>query len=101
VAQAAAIASLGVEDELLERVDALVEERQRVMAALRAAGWDVPESETNFVWLDLGEDTVRFAEAVQAEGVSVRPFPGEGVRVTIGEREANDLFLQVARAWRQ
>ena len=101
MAQAAAIASLGVEDELLERVDALVEERQRVMAALRAAGWDVPESETNFVWLDLGEDTVRFAEAVQAEGVSVRPFPGEGVRVTIGEREANDLFLQVARAWRQ
>jgi histidinol-phosphate aminotransferase len=38
---------------------------------------------------------------VQAEGVSVRPFPGDGVRVTIGESEANDLFLGVARAWRQ
>ncbi|TDW81037.1 histidinol-phosphate transaminase [Kribbella sp. VKM Ac-2566] len=101
VAQAAAIASLGVEEELLERVDALVEERQRVVSALQAAGWDVPESQTNFVWLELGEDTVRFAEAVQAEGVSVRPFPGEGVRVTIGEREANDLFLNVARTWRQ
>jgi len=101
VAQSAAIASLAVEEELLERVDALVAERTRVVDELRAAGWDVPESETNFVWLDLGEDTVKFAEAVQAEGVSVRPFPGEGVRVTIGEREANDLFLQVARAWRQ
>ncbi|TDW61025.1 histidinol-phosphate transaminase [Kribbella pratensis] len=101
VAQSAAIASLAVEEELLERVDALVAERTRVVDELRAAGWDVPESETNFVWLDLGEDTVKFAEAVQAEGVSVRPFPGDGVRVTIGESEANDLFLGVARAWRQ
>ncbi|MEV4265101.1 histidinol-phosphate transaminase [Kribbella sp. NPDC049584] len=101
VAQSAAIASLAVEEELLERVDALVAERTRVVDELRAAGWDVPESETNFVWLDLGEDTVKFAEAVQAEGVSVRPFPGDGVRVTIGESEANDIFLGVARAWRQ
>ncbi|TDW17886.1 histidinol-phosphate transaminase [Kribbella kalugense] len=99
VAQAAAIASLAVEDELLERVDALIVERTRVVGELRAAGWDVPESETNFVWLDLGEDTVKFAEAVQAEGVSVRAFPGEGVRVTIGEPEANNLFLKVARTW--
>jgi histidinol-phosphate aminotransferase len=99
VAQAAAIASLAVEDELLERVDALIVERTRVVGELRAAGWDVPESETNFVWLDLGDDTVKFAEAVQAEGVSVRPFPGEGVRVTIGEPEANNLFLKVARTW--
>jgi histidinol-phosphate aminotransferase len=101
IAQAAAIASLGVEDELLERVDALVEERGRVVDELRAAGWDVPETQTNFVWLALGDDTVAFAEAVQAEGVSIRPFPGEGARVTIGEREANDLFLSVARAWRK
>ncbi|MDX2973148.1 histidinol-phosphate transaminase [Kribbella solani] len=101
VAQAAAIASLGVEDELFARVDALVEERRRVVGALTDAGWQVPESETNFVWLELGEDTVEFAAAVQAEGVSVRPFPGDGVRVTIGEPEANNLFLEVARNWRK
>ncbi|MEU4287489.1 histidinol-phosphate transaminase [Kribbella sp. NPDC026596] len=101
VAQSAAIASLRVEEELLERVDALVVERARVVDELRAAGWDVPETQTNFVWLDLGDDTAAFAQAVQAEGVSIRPFPGDGARVTIGEREANDLFLAVARAWRQ
>ncbi|MEU8222268.1 histidinol-phosphate transaminase [Kribbella sp. NPDC048915] len=99
VAQAAAIASLGFEDELMERVDALVVERERVVGALREAGWDVPETETNFVWLELGDDTMKFAEAVQAEGVSVRPFPGEGIRITIGEPEANNLFLDVARTW--
>jgi histidinol-phosphate aminotransferase len=101
VAQAAAIASLAVEDELLERVDALVIERTRVVDELRAAGWDVPETQTNFVWLALGDGTAAFAEAVQAEGVSIRPFPGDGARVSIGEPEANDLFLSVARAWRQ
>ena len=53
------------------------------------------------VWMPLGDETVAFAEALQAEGVSVRPFPGEGARVTIGEREANDLFLTTACAWRR
>jgi len=38
---------------------------------------------------------------VHAEGVSIRPFPGDGARVSIGEPEANDLFLSVARAWRK
>jgi histidinol-phosphate aminotransferase len=101
VAQAAAIASLAAEEELLERVEALVAERTRVVDELRAAGWDVPETHANFVWMPLGDDTVAFAEAVQDEGVSVRPFPGDGARVSIGEREANDIFLSVARAWRK
>jgi histidinol-phosphate aminotransferase len=101
IAQAAAIASLQAEDELLDRVEALVTERTRVVEELRAAGWDVPETHANFVWMPLGDDTVAFAEAAQAEGVSVRPFPGDGARVTIGEREANDLFLDVARSWRR
>ncbi|WP_433012225.1 histidinol-phosphate transaminase [Kribbella sp. CA-294648] len=101
VAQAAAIASLRAEKELLERVDGLVAERTRVVDALREAGWDVPETHANFVWMPLGDETVAFAEALQAEGVSVRPFPGEGARVTIGEKEANDLFLTTACAWRR
>jgi histidinol-phosphate aminotransferase len=29
----------------------------------------------------------------------VRPFAGEGARVTIGETEANDIFLRVAAAF--
>jgi histidinol-phosphate aminotransferase len=101
IAQAAAIASLQAEDELLERVEALVIERTRVVDELRAAGWKVPETHANFVWMPLGDETVAFAEAVQVEGVSVRPFPGDGARVTIGERAANDLFLEVARSWRR
>ena len=54
----------------------------------------MPETQANFVWLRLGERTLDFAAACEQAGVVVRPFAGEGVRVTIGETEANDLFLQ-------
>jgi histidinol-phosphate aminotransferase len=100
IAQAAAVASLAAEDELLERVAALVEERTRVQAALREQGWtSVPDSQANFVWLRLGERTAELAAACEAAGVVVRPFAGEGARVTIGEPEANDVFLQVAKSF--
>ncbi|MFD8967637.1 histidinol-phosphate transaminase [Streptomyces sp. NPDC059568] len=101
IAQEAAIASLRAEDELLGRVGALVAERTRVYAGLVDQGWTVPETQANFVWLRLGGRTLDFAAACEAAGVVVRPFAGEGVRVTIGEHEANDVFLQAAEAFRK
>ncbi|MET9041862.1 histidinol-phosphate transaminase [Streptomyces sp. NPDC003631] len=99
LAQEAAIASLRAEDELLGRVGSLVGERSRVMDALRAQGWTVPETQANFVWLRLGERTMDFAAVCEQAGVVVRPFPGEGVRVTIGEAEGNDIFMKVAEGY--
>ena len=99
VAQAAAVASLNAEDELLERVENVVKERHRVSEALRADGWTVPETEANFVWLRLGDRTTAFAQACEAVGIAVRPFEGEGARVSIGTPAANDAFLAVARAF--
>ncbi|WP_274914592.1 histidinol-phosphate transaminase [Streptomyces sp. WZ-12] len=101
LAQEAAVASLRSEAALLERVDALVADRARVHDALVAQGWTVPASEANFVWLRLGDRTTEFAEACERAGVVVRPFPGEGVRVTIGEKPAMDLFLQAAEEFRK
>ncbi|GAA2109334.1 histidinol-phosphate transaminase [Actinomadura alba] len=99
IAQAAAIASLRAEGELLERVEATVKERDRVRAALLTQGWTVPPTEANFVWLRLGDDTLDFAAACEEAGVSVRPFAGEGSRVSIGSPEDNDAFLTVAEAY--
>ncbi|GAA0547222.1 histidinol-phosphate transaminase [Actinomadura welshii] len=96
VAQAAALASLAAEDELLERVETTVKERARVAGALLEQGWDVPGSEGNFVWLRLGERTADFADACASEGVCLRPFAGTGVRVSIGCPEENDAFIAVA-----
>jgi histidinol-phosphate aminotransferase len=99
LAQAAAIASLDAEPELLERVEAVVHERDRVRGELLSQGWSVPPTQANFVWLRLGDDTQDFAAACDREGVSVRPFGAEGARVSIGDQEANDAFLALARAY--
>jgi histidinol-phosphate aminotransferase len=99
IAQMAALASLEAEAELLERVDALVIERTRVRDALLAQGWRIPDAQGNFVWFPLGGDTLDFAKACDEVGVSVRPFAGDGARVSIGEGAANDLLLGVAAEW--
>ncbi len=99
VAQAAAVASLQAEDELFERVEAVVKERERVREALLADGWTIPETEANFVWLRLGERTTAFAQACDAAGISVRPFAGEGARVSIGTPAANDALLALTSAF--
>ena len=96
VAQAAAIASLEAEPALLVRVDALVAERDRVVAGLLETGWPVPEPQGNFVWFSLGDRTAEFAAAADELGIVVRPFAGEGARVSIGEVEANDRLLELA-----
>jgi histidinol-phosphate aminotransferase len=100
IAQAAAVASLEREAELLERVGGIVDERARVLAGLRAQGWDVPDAQGNFVWLALGGRTGDFAAAAEQAGIMVRPFAGEGVRVSIGEPAGNDVFLEVAAKFR-
>ncbi|MFJ2771591.1 histidinol-phosphate transaminase [Streptomyces sp. NPDC087300] len=101
LAQDAAVASLRAEDELMGRVGSLVAERTRVVETLRGQGWTVPETQANFVWLRLGDRTTDFAAACEKAGVVVRPFAGEGMRATIGETEANDIFLQAAEAFRK
>ena len=76
IAQAAAVASLNAEDELLERVETIVKERDRVREALRAEGWTVPATEANFVWLRLGDQTTAFAQSCDAAAISIRPYAG-------------------------
>lgn len=100
LAQQAAIASLAAYDELDERVQALVVERGRVREALLAQGWEVPETQANFVWLPLGDHTIAFAQACQSEALMVRPFAGDGARCTIGEVEGNDRLIEIAGRFR-
>ena len=96
VAQAAAIASLAASDELLARTDGVVAERNRVRDALLAAGYEVPESAANFVYLPLGTRSGAFGAASAEAGVVLRPYGDDGVRITIGDPAENDAFLAFA-----
>jgi histidinol-phosphate aminotransferase len=93
LAQAAAVAALASEDEVRARCAAVVAERDRLTAALRERGLDVADSQANFVWLPVGEQTAALAAALEARAVITRPFAGEGIRVTVGTPEEDDIFL--------
>lgn len=92
VAQAGALASLAAQDELKQRTDTAVVERQRVIEATGAY-----PSETNFVWLP-GE-TPELAAALAEQGVLVRSFP-EGIRITVTTPEETDQLLAAWKAVR-
>jgi histidinol-phosphate aminotransferase len=93
------IASLEAADELLARTDAVVAERTRVSKALRDAGFTVPPSQANFVWLPLGTRTLDFVEQAADARIVVRPYGTDGVRVTIGAPEENTALLHFAQGW--
>jgi len=99
ISQAAAIASLNAADELLARTDAVVAERSRVTAALRDAGFSLPPSQANFVWLPLGPRTTDFVARAADARIVVRPYGTDGVRITVGAPEENDELLRFARDW--
>jgi histidinol-phosphate aminotransferase len=93
LAQRAAVTSLGAQAELDERVASVLAERHRVVSTLETAGWSLPETRANFLWLPLGADTEDAVAVLERHGILVRPFPGEGLRVTIAEVEGNDRLL--------
>ena len=96
LAQEGALASLDAEGELQERVDQLVAERERMEAQLAALGVSFVPSQANFVWLPAGERSDELAAQFAERGISVRYFPGDGMRISIGLPVENDAVLEVA-----
>ena len=101
LAQVAAAAALREQAEVGAHCAAVVEERERVVTALREQGWTLPDAQGNFYWLPLGRAADAFARESLSRGAVVRPFSGDGVRVSVGEPEGNDLVLALAEAWRR
>ena len=101
LAQVAAVRSLEAVAELEERVGELVKERGRLADGLRDQGWELSDSQANFVWFDLGEQSSEFSGECEQGGLMVRQYGTDGVRVTVGEPEANDRVLEVTRRWRE
>jgi histidinol-phosphate aminotransferase len=95
--QAAARAALRHADATLGSVALLRAERDRVVAALAATGYDVVPSDANFVLFGRFTDAPRAWRAFLDRGVLIRDVGiPERLRVTIGTPEENDTFLQVA-----
>lgn len=95
-AQAAALAALQQQEEVQRRCALVIAERDRLTEAVRKLGVEVPDSQANFIWLPLGDRSAAFGAACESRGVIVRPFSGDGVRVTVGTPAENDAFLAAA-----
>lgn len=90
---AGAAAALADAEALESHVEEVISERARVIEVLTGRGWQIPGSqEGNFVWLPTAGALDLTAE-LERKGVIVRPFAGEGIRVTIGQPHENDRFL--------
>ena len=101
LAERAAVASIEHQEAVMARVSHIVAERERVTARLRELGYEFPGTYANFVWLPLGERTGDFVDLMNRNALSVRAFGSEGVRVSIGEIEANDRFLSLCELFAQ
>ena len=101
IAEEAAIASLDAEDELLARVRHLVDERDPRVGRAARPGLDGAPHRGQLRVAAAGRATRgRSPRRARRPGITVRPFAGEGVRITIAEQEANDRVIEVARTLR-
>ena len=95
--QVAARAAVRHAGATLGSVALLRAERERVVAALAAVGYDVVPSDATFVLFGRFADAARAWRAFLDRGVLIRDVGiAQRLRVTIGTPEENDAFLEVA-----
>lgn len=85
-----------------QRITEIVTRRDALVTGLADLGVRVPQAQGNFIWIPEGErgiDTAALAAAFSESGTLVRPFPGEGVRISVGERESVDEVLRIVGAF--
>jgi histidinol-phosphate aminotransferase len=98
-AQAAAIEALRHQDEVERRVARTVAARTELAGGLRAQGLWVADTDANFVWVHLHQDTIEseVVAGLAERGVLVRAGASLGregsLRVTVGTEAENARFL--------
>nr|WP_237330589.1 histidinol-phosphate transaminase [Streptomyces sp. BA2] len=101
VTQATALAALEHTDTLLKYVEQLKQERDRLVSELRAIGYEVTDSDANFVQFGRfeGEGAAHAVwQRILDRGVLVRDNGVPGwLRVSAGTPEENDAFLDAVR----
>lgn len=98
ITQATALAALEHTDTLLGYVEQLKAERDRLVTELRAMGYEVTESDANFVQFGRFENAHDAWRRILDRGVLVRDngVPGR-LRVSAGTPRENDAFLDAVR----
>jgi histidinol-phosphate aminotransferase len=97
ITQAAARAALSQRDALLATVDAIKQQRDRIVTVLRERGVRVADSDANFVLFEVGGDQRVTWQKLLDRGVLVRDVGLPGwLRVTAGTASETDAFLEAS-----
>ncbi len=96
--QAAARAALAHADVLLGTVEAIKAERDRIVSDLRHSGWQVADSDANFVLFGRFDDQQAAWRTLLDQGVLVRDVGLPGwLRVTAGTHDETTAFLNAMK----
>jgi len=96
--QAAARAALAQRDALLATVEAIKEQRDRIVRELRRGGYRVADSDANFVLFEVGGDQKIAWHRLLDRGVLIRDVGLPGwLRVTAGTPAETDAFLEALK----
>lgn len=102
IAQAAATEALSHPDDVVERVQSTLAERQWIETELREAGYATAETQTNFSWIDLGElDEDAVMEDLAKQGIIARAGKALGaegfIRASYCDHADNERFTIAMR----
>ena len=101
IAQAAGLAAIRDEGHIRRTVENNAEGAKWLLPQFAELGLRAVPTSGNFVYFEVDEDANAFAKRMQAEGVIVRSLVpwgiSNGIRVTIGTPEQNELFMRALR----
>jgi histidinol-phosphate aminotransferase len=101
LSQAAGVAALEDQAYLAETRSKVIATRTRLTAALRDLGYDVPDSQANFVWATGGAPARATFQRLKERRILVRlmSYPGypEGLRISVGTDDEIGRFLEALR----
>lgn len=92
LAQVAATASMLAQDKVRARAEFVIQERNRLQKAFKAADLDFMPSQGNFVMVRFGADTFEKSRVLVREGEALG-YPGWS-RVTVGNSAENDRVIE-------
>jgi histidinol-phosphate aminotransferase len=101
IAQAAGLAAIRDEGHIRRTVENNAEGAKWLFPQFAELGLRGVPTSANFIYFEVDEDANAFAKRMQGEGVIVRSLVpwgiANGIRVTIGTLEQNELFIRALR----
>lgn len=103
--EAAALAALADEDHVQRTIENNSAQAKLLIPAIADLGIRVVPTSANFLFCDIGEDSAALCQALQEDGIIVRPMGGiwgapNAFRLTIGTPAQNQQFLSALRGVR-